>query len=138
VQNWLRTRQSVSDLIHSFSVSGILADLAQYAGAGGAKLLERIKRFITMKDNKGIMLLNKDTEEYFNVSTPLGGVPELQAKSQEMICGVSRIPVGPPKVSSIAIPFSDGFTPRGNSGSSKRLFVTDGALASISARFIAS
>jgi uncharacterized protein len=56
-----RTRQSVSDLIHSFSVSGILADLPQYAGAGGAKLLERIKRFIMMKDNKGVMLLNKDT-----------------------------------------------------------------------------
>jgi uncharacterized protein len=59
----------------------------------GRNLVEKIKRFITMKDNKGIMLLNKDTEEYFNVSTPLGGVPELQAKSQEMICGVSRIPV---------------------------------------------
>jgi Anti-CBASS Acb1-like protein len=93
VQNWLRTRQSVSDLIHSFSVSGILTDLAQYAAAGSTKLLEKIRRFITLKDNKGVMLLNRDTEEYFNVSTPLGGVPELQAKSQEMICGVSRIPV---------------------------------------------
>lgn len=93
VQNWLRTRQSISDLIHSFSVSGILMDLAQMAAAGGAKLMERLKMFLRMKDIRGLMLLNKDTEEYFNVSTPLGGLPELQSKSQEMICGVSRIPV---------------------------------------------
>jgi phage-related protein (TIGR01555 family) len=80
-------------LIHSFSVWILLMDLAQLAAAGGAKLVEKIKRFITLRDNKGVVLLNKDTEALENRSVPLAGIPELQAKSQEMICGVSRIPV---------------------------------------------
>ena len=38
VDNWLRTRQSVSDLIHSFSVSGIKTDLSTMLMGDGDQL----------------------------------------------------------------------------------------------------
>ena len=39
------------------------------------------------------MVLDKDSEEYFNVSTPLGTLDQLQAQAQEHMASVSRIPL---------------------------------------------
>jgi hypothetical protein len=72
VDNWLRVRQSVSDLISTFSTSGIKTDLATMLGAGGEQLFKRLVLFNSNRDNQGVLVLDKDTEEYFNVSTPLG------------------------------------------------------------------
>jgi phage-related protein (TIGR01555 family) len=93
VDNWLRTRQSVADLIHSFSVSGLMADLGATTQADGDRLFERAEFFTNMRDNRGLMLLNKDTEEFFNVSTPLGTLDALQAQTQEHMAAVARIPI---------------------------------------------
>jgi uncharacterized protein len=93
VQNWLRTRQSISDLIHSFSVWIMKMDLPLLSGSGGTKSLERLKDFVLLRDNKGLAVVNKETEDLANVSVPLSGLPELLGKSQEQICGISRIPV---------------------------------------------
>jgi len=93
VDNWLRTRQAVSDLVHSFSVSGIKTDLeAALTGTGGNEMFDRADLFIATKDNSGLMMLNKD-EEFFNVSTPLSTLDALQAQAQEHMSAVYGIPL---------------------------------------------
>lgn len=100
VDNWIRTRQSVSDLLHSFSTNGIKTNLVDQQNADdGAALFKRIAFFTNLRDNKGVMVLDKGggaddpAEEFFNVSTPLGTLDKLQAQSQEQMCSVASIPL---------------------------------------------
>jgi len=94
VDKWIRTQKSVEDLIHSFSVSGIATNMAATLdGGGGASLFDRIDLFNRCRDNRGTMVLDKDTEEFFNVSTPLGTLDHLQAQAQEHIASVVGIPL---------------------------------------------
>jgi len=93
VDNWLRVRQAVSDLVSTFSTSGIKTDMSTMLAAGGEQLFKRLVLFNSNRDNQGLLVLNKDTEEYFNVSTPLGTLDQLQAQAQEHMASVSRIPL---------------------------------------------
>lgn len=98
VDNWLRTRQSVSDLIANFSTTALATDTAQMlTGAEGASqdadnVFARAELFTLTRSNKGLMLLDKEREELVQVNTPLSGLAELQAQSQEQQCSVSHIP----------------------------------------------
>jgi phage-related protein (TIGR01555 family) len=93
VDIWLTTRQSVADLIHSFSVMVLSTDLQTILQPGNAAgLMARAALFNSVRDNAGLMIVNKATEEFSNVSAPLSGLHELQAQSQEHMLSVSRIP----------------------------------------------
>lgn len=101
VDNWIRTRQSVSDIIHNFSTSGILTDLGALmadpsAQEGGADVMDRANLFTEGRDNLGLMMLNKDgenSEEFFQFNVPLGNLDKLQAQAQEHMAAVSSIPL---------------------------------------------
>ena len=93
VDNWLRTRQAVSDVVNNFScrileTPGVAASLT----AGGQEIFHRAEIFNQLATNTGIMLLGTD-EKFSNVTTPLGGLEQLQAQSQEHMAAVSRIPL---------------------------------------------
>lgn len=93
VDIWLKTRESVGELIHAFSVMVLSTDLStilQPGQAGG--LLARIAMFNALRDNQGTFVVNKDTEDFKNVSVPLAGLHELQSQSQEHMMSVARIP----------------------------------------------
>jgi len=94
VENWLRTRQSVSDLISNFSITILKTAMEAVLSDGddGSNLFERAKLFIEGRDNKGLMLIDKEKEEILQVNTPLSGLSDLQAQAQEHMCAVSRIP----------------------------------------------
>jgi hypothetical protein len=94
VDNWLRTRQSVSDLIDNFSTTALATSMDQILQGDddGADLLDRADLFTATRSNKGLMLLDKEREELVQVNTPLSGLHELQAQSQEHMCSVSRMP----------------------------------------------
>lgn len=98
VDNWLRTRQSVADLINNFSTSVLSTDMGQLLGedpddpSSGQGLMNRAALFTSMRSNKGLMVLDKDREELTQINTPLSGLHELQAQSQEHMCSVSRMP----------------------------------------------
>ena len=110
VDNWLRTRQSVSDLLHSFSVMGLKTNLGEILNGGAAEMLrKRVQLFNQTRDNRGLMVLDKDTEELFNVSTSLGSLDHLQAQAQEHQSAVTGIPL------SILL----GITPSGLNASSE-------------------
>ncbi len=94
VANWLRTRDSVSDLVHSFSVSGVKTDMSTVLqGTDDAQFAARAQLFNAYRDNRGLMLIDKDHEDFFQFNTPLSGVDALQAQAQEQMSSVSNIPL---------------------------------------------
>jgi len=94
VDNWLRTRQSVSDAISNYSIMILLTDMASMLNEGATVELEtRADFFNVARDNRGLMLADKDSEDIKNVSMPLGGLDHLQAQAQEHQCSVSQIPL---------------------------------------------
>lgn len=94
VDNWLRTRQSVSDTVKQFSVTNLATDMAQMLAPGGAQSLnDRLQLFNLYRDNRNIGALDKMTEEVQQTNTPLSGLDSLQAQSQEQMSAVSHIPL---------------------------------------------
>ncbi len=94
VNNWLRTRQSVSDLINNFSIVILSTAMDQVLTGGddGSDLFSRIKLFTATRSNKGLMAVDKDRETLTQLAVPLGGLHELQAQALEQLCVVSREP----------------------------------------------
>lgn len=94
VNNWLRTRQSVSDLINNFSITALKTNMGQVlqGSSDGGDVFARADLFTLTRSNRGLMLLDKDGEDLVQVNTPLSGLHELQAQSQEHMCSVGRIP----------------------------------------------
>lgn len=94
VNNWLRTRQSVADLVNNFSITGLKTNMAQVlqGGSDGGDINARADLFTLTRSNRGVMLLDKEQEELVQVNTPLSGLHELQAQALEHLCTVSRIP----------------------------------------------
>lgn len=94
VNNWLRARQSVSDLINNFSITALKTNMGQVlqGTCDGSDVFARADLFTLTRSNRGLMLLDKDSEELDQVNTPLSGLHELQAQALEQLCTVSRIP----------------------------------------------
>lgn len=94
VDNWLRTRQSVSDAVKQFSVSGVKTDLAQWLQPGASQALQARAELINRyRDNRNLLFLDMATEEFFQVNTPLSTLDALQAQAQEQMSSVSHIPL---------------------------------------------
>lgn len=94
VDNWLRTRQSVSDTVKQFSITGIRTDLQQALLPGaGTDLAMRADLINRYRDNRNLLFLDMATEEAFQVNTPLSGLDALQAQAQEQMSAVSHIPL---------------------------------------------
>jgi phage-related protein (TIGR01555 family) len=96
VDNWLRTRDSVGDIVHAFSLTILKTNLAvmlQRGGPDGKDLYERMDLFNALRDNRGIMAVDKDSEEVEQINTPLGELSDLQAQAQEQMCSISHTPV---------------------------------------------
>lgn len=94
VDNWLRTRQSVSDTVKQFSITFLKADLSQMLQPDGAySLMDRAQLFNLYRDNRNLGLIDMASEEFGQINTPLSGLDALQAQSQEQMCAVSRQPL---------------------------------------------
>lgn len=94
VFRWLRTANSVSDLIHNFSVMVLKTNMGTVLqGQRDEGLLARAQFFTQYRDNQGLTLLDKNTEELEAVNVPLSGLEGLQAQSQEHLAAPSHIPL---------------------------------------------
>lgn len=93
VQNWLRTRQAVADLLTSFTTFVLKTNLSESMQADGQQLFNRAELFNVLRSNQGLMLLDKDLEDFLNVSASIAGLEGLQAQAQEHLAAVSRIPI---------------------------------------------
>ena len=94
VNNWLRTRDSISDMIHSYSTSGIKTNLQNFMADpnDSSELVSRAEAFTLFRDIKGLFMIDKDSEEFFQYNTPLSGLGELQEQAQGQQCMVSNLP----------------------------------------------
>jgi uncharacterized protein len=92
VDNWIRTRQSVSDLLHAFTTWVLKTNLAALA-ANGEAMMSRLTAFVWGRDNKGLMMVDKDTEELDNIAAPLGTLDKLQAQAQEQMAFPGQQPL---------------------------------------------
>jgi phage-related protein (TIGR01555 family) len=95
VDNWLRTRQSVSDLINNFSIVALQTAMSQILSdptANADSLFERAELFTLTRSNRGLMLLDKETENLVMLNVPISGLDALQAQAQEQMCSVSHTP----------------------------------------------
>jgi phage-related protein (TIGR01555 family) len=93
VDEFLRTRDSISDLIHSFStmvLSTNMEDMLQPGSAAAA--VNRAQMFNQFRDNRGLFMIDKEREEIANVTTPLSTLDQLGAQSQERMSAVLKIP----------------------------------------------
>ena len=95
VERWQRTVDSVSDLIHSFSLTGIKTDMDNVlkGEAGTSQLVLRAEIFSQLRNNQNVMLVNKDSEEFFQFNTPLTTLDNLMQKAQEQMAGPSHTPL---------------------------------------------
>lgn len=94
VDNWLRTRQSVSDTVKQFSITYFKVDMAQCLAPGGSMSLDnRIQLFNLYRDNRNAGVVDKEGEDIAQINTPLSGLDALQAQSQEQMAAVSHIPL---------------------------------------------
>lgn len=94
VDNWLDARQSVANMLRSFSTMVLGTDMdAVLTGGSASALVERAALFTNNRDNQGLMIVDKDTETLTNVSAPLSSLDKLQAQAQEHIASVSGIPL---------------------------------------------
>jgi hypothetical protein len=94
VKRWLKTVDSVNRLVSNYSVSCIKTNMmAQLQGEDDLQLAKRAQLFNIMKDNRGVMMLDKDSEDFFQVNTPLSGLSDLQAQAQEHMAAPTHIPL---------------------------------------------
>lgn len=98
VIRWLKTVDSVNRLISNFSVSGIATDMQATLedgdnGGPGGSIFKRVALFNQLRDNRGMMLLDKDSEEFFQYNVPLSGLSDLQAQAQEHMAAPTHIPL---------------------------------------------
>ena len=93
IDNWLQTRNSVNDIIRAFSVMVLSTDMSSIMGGDGNAVFDRLDLFNTFRDNRGVFAIDKEGEEFSNVSAPLSSLDSLQAQAQEHMASVSRIPL---------------------------------------------
>ena len=93
VDNWLKTRQSVCDIISAFSQFVLATDLGESLQVNGEQAFMRAAIFNSLRSNRNLLMINKDSEEFQNVSAPIGGLDALQAQAQEHMASVSGIPL---------------------------------------------
>lgn len=94
VDNWLGTRKAVSDLISSFSTMILKTNMqATLTGDGGTGLADRLALFNNYRDNSGTFAIDKELEDFDNVSAPLASLDALQAQAQEHMPSIWGIPL---------------------------------------------
>lgn len=93
VENWLNVRQSVADIIQAFSVMVLSTNLGEVLTPNGNALFDRVDMFNNLRNNRGTFVVDKNTEDFKNVSAQLSTLDALQAQAQEHMASVSRIPL---------------------------------------------
>lgn len=92
VNRWLRTAKSVNDLINIFSIVTLSTDLMALL-KNPAEFLKRMQTFVHSRDNKGMMMVNYETEELGVQNVTLGTLDKLQAQAQEHMATPGRMPL---------------------------------------------
>ena len=94
VENWLRTRQSVSDITSNFSTPVLKTDLDQMTSTNGAmNLAARAQFYNAARSNQGLLICDMEKEEFKIETASLAGLSELQNQAIEQMAFPASIPL---------------------------------------------
>lgn len=94
VNNWLKTRQAVANLIDGFSVPLFMTNMASIlSGDTGDDVYRRVDVFNRVRTNRGAWAVDKESEDFRFENVPLSGLDALQNQSLEQLSVVSGIPL---------------------------------------------
>lgn len=94
VNNWLKTRHAVANLIDGFSVPLFSTNMATIlSGDAGSDVFSRVDLFNRMRTNRGAWAIDKESEDFRFENVPLSGLDALQNQSLEQLSVVSGIPL---------------------------------------------
>ncbi|WP_215762204.1 DUF1073 domain-containing protein [Acetobacter sp. P1H12_c] len=102
VHNFLRTRQSVSDMVSNYATKILKTDMTGNMQADGCmsygdidadSVTGRVAAMNAWQSNNGTFVLDKESEEFDIKAAPLAGLSDMQAQSQEFMAGIPGIPL---------------------------------------------
>lgn len=96
VERFQRDTDSISDLISKFSLTALKTDMQQILSGGddgASQLLYRAQMLGQFRDNLNMLLMDQEGEELIQLNTPLSGLVDLWAKSQELMAMPSHTPL---------------------------------------------
>lgn len=92
VNRWLRTAKNVNDLINIFSIVTLHTDLEALL-SDPQEFEKRMKAFVQGRDNRGLLMIQKDVEDLKVNEQTLGSLDKLQAQAQEHMATPARTPL---------------------------------------------
>ena len=92
VTHFRKNREEVNRLLQKFSTSIVKGDLKKqlYNGAPTSVLTKRVNLFAKYRNNSGIALLDKDSEDFVQVNTPISGITDIVRQSLEFVVSVNQ------------------------------------------------
>ena len=92
VNRWLRTAKNVNDLINIFSIVTLHTDLEALL-SDPVEFQKRMQAFTQGRDNRGLLMVQKDVEDLKVNEQTLGSLDKLQAQAQEHMATPARTPL---------------------------------------------
>lgn len=93
VMHWNQNRESANRLLNKFSLLAFKTSMGDVLSGGVADDLNRRMDYLAQKrSNDGVILMDKDSEDITNITTPLSGVTDIVKQSLECLSVISHIP----------------------------------------------
>ena len=96
VERFQRDTDSISDLISKFSLTALKTNMETILAGGkegASQLMLRTQMLNQFRDNLNTLLMDMEGEELVQINTPLTGLVDLWAKSQELMAMPSHTPL---------------------------------------------
>lgn len=92
VKDFRKNRESANRLLSKFSCNFIKTDLSDwlYNRGSRAAVAQRVRNFVRFRNNDGVALLDKESEDFFQANTPLSGVDSLVSQSLQFCVAINR------------------------------------------------
>ena len=92
VTEFKRNRKEENRLLQKFSNSFFKTDLSDvlYDKGGQAPIDERVRFFTKYRDNAGVTVIDKETEDFAQINTPISGVTEIVRQSLEHVIAMNQ------------------------------------------------
>lgn len=95
VQRYQLISDSVAEVIKKFTLTGLKTDMSNILqGIGGVnETLNRVKTLALMRDNNGMLAVDQNSEEIFQINTPLTGLDVILDKYTLALAYAAQIPI---------------------------------------------
>ncbi len=92
VKDFRKNRESANRLLSKFSCNFIKTNLSDWLYNRGSRsaVATRIKNFVRFRNNDGVAVLDKESEDFFQANTPLSGVDALVSQSLQFCVAINR------------------------------------------------